>query len=51
MIALKILKKYVLSDWILDITKKIKNHKFDKTKKYEIHRIKVKSLGFKNQLN
>ena len=40
-------KKYVLSDWILDITKKIKNHKFDKTKKYEIHRIKVKSLGFK----
>jgi len=40
-------KKYVLSDWILDITKKIKNHKFDKNKKYEIHRIKVKSLGFK----
>ena len=44
-------KKYVLSYWILDITKKIKNHKFDKNKKYEIHRIKVKSLGFKNQLN
>jgi len=40
-------KKYVLSDWIIDITKKIKNHKFDKAKIYEIHRISVESLGFK----
>ena len=40
-------KKYVLSHWILDITKKTKNHKFDKYKKFEIHRVKVKNLGFK----
>ena len=40
-------KKYILSDWIYDIVKKIKKHKFDKKKKYEIHRISVKQLGFK----
>ena len=40
-------KKYVLSHWILDIFKKIKGHKFDKNKKINIHRVKVKELGFK----
>tara|TARA_B110000285_G_C15138687_1_gene629116 strand:- start:442 stop:918 length:477 start_codon:yes stop_codon:yes gene_type:complete len=40
-------KKYILSDWIFDIVKKIKNHKFDKKKNYEIHRITVRQLGFK----
>ena len=40
-------KKYVLSYWILDIFKKNKIHKYDQNKKYEIHRIKVRKLGFK----
>ena len=39
-------KKYILSDWIYDIVKKIKKHKFDKSKEYEVHRITVKHLGF-----
>jgi len=40
-------KKYILSPWIIDIVNQIKNHKFDKKKKYEIHRINVGNLGFK----
>lgn len=40
-------RKYILSDWILDIVQKIKNHKYDQSKKFEIHRIKVSQLGFK----
>jgi hypothetical protein len=43
-------KKYVLSHWIFDIVKKIKKHKYDQTKKYEIHRIKVSELGFKKPI-
>ena len=40
-------KKYILSDWILDICKKIRDHSFDQSQRCEIHRIKVRSLGFK----
>jgi len=40
-------KKYILSDWILDVVKKIKNKKYDNLKIYEIHKITVKELGFK----
>ena len=40
-------KKYYLSFWIYDIFKKYKNHKFDKSKVYEIHKIKVRNIGFK----
>lgn len=44
-------KQYVLSDWIYDIAKKIRKQKFDQSKKYEIHRIKVRNLGFKKPTN
>jgi len=40
-------KKYILSHWILDVVKKIKNKKYDNLKSYEIHKITVKELGFK----
>ena len=39
-------KSYVLSDWIFDIVKKIGKHEFNQSKIYEIHRIKVRKLGF-----
>lgn len=39
-------KKYVLSDWIYNIVDKIKYHEFDQTKKYYIHKVKVRKLGF-----
>ena len=40
-------KKYVLSHWIIDIFKKKGRYKFDQSKEFEIHRIKVRNLGFK----
>ena len=40
-------KKYVISPWIYDIAKKIKNHKYENPKQYNIYRIKVRKLGFK----
>lgn len=39
-------KDFVLSHWIIDITKKFNNYSFDQNQNYEIHKISVKSLGF-----
>tara|TARA_B100000795_G_scaffold55243_1_gene36331 strand:+ start:2874 stop:3365 length:492 start_codon:yes stop_codon:yes gene_type:complete len=40
-------KNYVLSHWIYDVAKQFKKYSFDQYKTYEIHKVSVKSLGFK----
>ena len=40
-------KNYILSHWIDDIAKQFLGHSFNQQKKYEIHKVSVKSLGFK----
>lgn len=39
-------KKYILSHWIYDISKNFKKYSFKNLNEVEIHRIKVKKLGF-----
>ena len=44
---IRLKEKYIISHWIEDIIKKNKNKKFIKHKVINLHRIKVKNLGFK----
>ena len=47
-ICIKIQRLYFKS-LIIDIAKNFQDFSFDQNKSYEIHKLSVKSLGFKNQ--